>query len=173
MKKGMNPYVAGSFTGLLLVASVYVTGHFFGASTSYVRTAGMLKEQLAPIIEKAGTIDIAYYDKYIPIVDWQWMFVTGVFIGSLITSKLYGEFRLVSLPGRWIVRFGKSKRKRAITAFIGGIIAMFGARMAGGCPSGHGLSGLAQMSVSGFVSLASFFGAGIIVAHIMYKKRLF
>ncbi len=173
MKNGMNPYIAGAFTGLLLIVSVYVTGHFFGASTSYVRTAGMLKEKAAPVIEQAGNIDIAYYDKYIPIIDWQWMFVTGVFIGSFIAAKLYGEFKIIALPSRWIKRFGTSNRKRAVVAFIGGIIAMFGARMAGGCPSGHGLSGLAQMSVSGFVALASFFGAGIIVAHIMYKKRLF
>ncbi len=173
MKDGMNPYKAGAFTGLLLIVSVYITGHFFGASTSYVRTMGMLKEQAAPIVEKSGTIDIIYYDKYIPIVDWQWMFVTGVFIGSLIASKFYGEFKIVALPSRWKKRFGNSNRKRAIIAFIGGIIAMFGARMAGGCPSGHGLSGLAQLSVSGFIAIASFFGTGIIVAHIIYKKRLF
>ena len=173
MKKGMNPYIAGIFSGLLLVVSVYVTGHFFGASTSYVRTAGMLKESVAPIVEKSHHIDVLYYDKYIPIIDWQWMFVTGVVIGGFIAATLFGEFKLVALPRRWIKKFGTSIRKRAIIAFIGGIIAMFGARMAGGCPSGHGLSGLSQLSLSGFISLSGFFGAGVIVAHIIYKKRLF
>lgn len=173
MKKGMSPYIAGIFSGLLLVVSVYVTGHFFGASTSYVRTAGMLKEGVAPIVEKAGHVDVLYYDKYIPIIDWQWMFVTGVVIGGFIAAQIFGEFKLVALPRRWIKRFGKSIKKRAIIAFIGGVIAMFGARMAGGCPSGHGLSGLSQLSLSGFISLTGFFGAGVIVAHIIYKKRLF
>lgn len=173
MNKGMNPYLAGVFSGLLLVITVYITGHFFGASTSYVRTAGMLKEEVAPIVEQSGKIDVLYYNKYIPIVDWQWMFVTGVVIGGFIAAVLYKEFKLVALPRRWKERFGTSIPKRAIIAFIGGVIAMFGARMAGGCPSGHGLSGLSQLSLSGFISLAGFFGAGVIVAHVMYKKRMF
>ncbi len=173
IKKGMNPYIAGIYSGLLLVVSVYITGHFFGASTSYVRTAGMLKEGIAPVVEKTGAVEVLYYDKFIPIVDWQWMFVTGVVIGGFIAAKIFGEFKLVALPSRWKERFGTSISKRALIAFIGGIIAMFGARMAGGCPSGHGLSGLSQLSLSGFISLAGFFGAGVIVAHILYKKRLF
>ena len=173
IKKGMSPYLAGVYSGLLLIVSVYVTGHFFGASTSYVRTAGMLKEGVSPVVEQASKIDVVYYDKYIPIVDWQWMFVTGVVIGGFIAAKMFGEFKLVALPRRWKERFGTSIPKRAIIAFIGGVIAMFGARMAGGCPSGHGLSGLSQLSLSGFISLMGFFGAGVIVAHILYKKRLF
>lgn len=172
-KKGMSPYLAGVFSGLLLVVSVFITGNFFGASTSYVRTAGMLKEGVSPVVEKMGEVDIVYYDKYIPIVDWQWMFVTGVVIGGFIAAKIFGEFKLVALPQRWIQRFGSSIPKRAIIAFFGGVVAMFGARMAGGCPSGHGLSGLSQLSLSGIISIMGFFGAGVIVAHILYKKRLF
>ena len=59
---------------------------------------------------------------------------------------------------------------RAIGAFLGGIVAMFGARLAGGCPSGHGLSGLMQLSISGFLAMAGFFGAGIVIAHLVYKS---
>jgi uncharacterized membrane protein YedE/YeeE len=60
--------------------------------------------------------------------------------------------------------------KRAIFSFLGGIVAMVGARLADGCPSGHGLSGLMQLSVSGFVALAMFFGIGAIVANFIYRK---
>ena len=49
-------------------------------------------------------------------------------------------------------------------------VAMFGARLAGGCPSGHGLSGLMQLSISGFLAMAGFFGAGIAIAHLVYKS---
>jgi len=172
-KTGMNPYLAGSLSGLLLVVSVYITGHFFGASTSYVRNAAMLKEQVAPIVEKSHPIKVEYYDIYIPIIDWQWMFVTGVIIGGFLTAMAFGEFKLRALPRRWKDRFGSSIPKRAVIAFLGGVIAMFGARMAGGCPSGHGLSGLSQLSLSGFVALGCFFIGGVITAHILYKKRIF
>jgi uncharacterized membrane protein YedE/YeeE len=47
---------------------------------------------------------------------------------------------------------------------------MIGARLADGCPSGHGLSGMMQLSVSSFVALAMFFGCGVIVANFMYRK---
>jgi uncharacterized membrane protein YedE/YeeE len=172
-KSGMNPYLAGSLSGLLLVVTVYVTGNFFGASTSYVRNAAMLKAEVAPIVEHNSPIAVEYYDIYIPIIDWQWMFVTGVIIGGFLTAMAFREFKLQALPRRWRDRFGSSISKRAIIAFIGGVIAMFGARMAGGCPSGHGLSGLSQLSLSGFVALCCFFVGGVVTAHILYRKRIF
>jgi uncharacterized protein len=43
--------------------------------------------------------------------------------------------------------------------------------MADGCPSGHGLSGMMQLSVSAFVALTMFFAVGIIVAAFIYKGR--
>jgi len=43
--------------------------------------------------------------------------------------------------------------------------------MADGCPSGHGLSGLMQLSVSGFVALGMFFSVGILVAGLVYRRR--
>jgi hypothetical protein len=60
--------------------------------------------------------------------------------------------------------------KRAVAAVAGGAVLMFGARLADGCPSGHGLSGLMQMSASGFVALAMFFGVGVVVARLVYGR---
>jgi uncharacterized membrane protein YedE/YeeE len=46
---------------------------------------------------------------------------------------------------------------------------MFGARLAGGCPSGHGFSSFVQLGVSGIVSVICFFIGGIILANILYR----
>ena len=54
---------------------------------------------------------------------------------------------------------------------MGGIVAMIGARLADGCPSGHGLSGVMQLSVSSFVALILFFVAGAVTAALVYKRR--
>ena len=70
----------------------------------------------------------------------------------------------------WRERFGSSAAKRAVVAFLGGLIALFGARLAGGCPSGHGLSGTMQLSVSGFIAAACFFIGGIVVARRLYTR---
>ena len=71
----------------------------------------------------------------------------------------------------WKERFGNSITKRAIFAFVGGAIALYGARLADGCPSGHGLSGLMQLSVSSFVALFLFFLFGVLIARILYDVK--
>ncbi|MGL5735148.1 MAG: YeeE/YedE thiosulfate transporter family protein, partial [Beijerinckiaceae bacterium] len=54
---------------------------------------------------------------------------------------------------------------------LGGIIAMYGARLANGCTSGNGISGGLQLAVSGWLFLAVMFIAGIITAQIMFAGR--
>jgi uncharacterized membrane protein YedE/YeeE len=112
---------------------------------------------------------LEYFTWFIPTIDWQFMFVIGIFIGALIASLWSGTFKFQAVPDMWQNRFGTSIGKRGIVAFIGGIIAMFGARLAGGCPSGHGLSGTVQLAISGYVAAICFFVGGIIVARLLYK----
>lgn len=126
---GWNPYLAGALSGLVSVVSVGVAGHFLGASTTFVRMAGMIEKVVAP--EHMATLD--YFVKTAPKVDWQWMFVVGIFIGALIAALTSGSFKLQALPDMWQERFGSNSRgKRALFAFGGGTVAMYGARLADG-----------------------------------------
>ena len=102
---------------------------------------------------------------------WQFMLVLGILPGALIASLSDRSFKLEAVPPLWQRYFGPSIGKRALAAFFGGIVAMIGARLADGCPSGHGLSGLMQLSASSFVAMACFFGIGIVVASLIYKGR--
>ena len=99
------------------------------------------------------------------------MVVVGVLIGALVSSLADKSFKLEKVPPIWSDRFGSNTGTRAVGAFLGGIVAMFGVRLAGGCPSGHGLSGLMQLSISGFVAMVGFFGAGVVVAFMVYKTK--
>jgi hypothetical protein len=125
---GWSPYLAGALSGLVLVLSVLIAGKYFGASTSFVRSAGMIEGLLAP--ERVS--QLAYFKSETPKIDWQWMFVFGIFLGSLISSVTSASFRWQALPDMWRNRFGSSISKRAIVAFLGAAVAMFGARLAGG-----------------------------------------
>ncbi len=163
-----SPYLAGALSGLILVLSVYFVGSYFGASTSFVRTAGLIEQSIVPDHVAATDYFMKYLEKDAGI-DWQWMFVLGIFFGSFLSSNYSGSFSWTALPDSWRARFGESVSKRSVVAFIGGFIALFGVRMAGGCPSGHGLSGMAQLSVSGLLAMIGFFVGGIITARLLYK----
>lgn len=127
-KKGWNPYVAGALTGLLLIFSVWFTGKYVGASTTFVRSAGFIEQ----VFDAERVAKMPYFIKEAPKIDWQFLFVVGIFAGALAASTTSGSFRWQAVPGRWEKRFGASVPKRAVVAFIGGAIAMFGARLADG-----------------------------------------
>ena len=170
---GWSPYLAGTLVGILAIASVYLTTVYMGkstyidASTTFVRAAGFAVEAIDP----AHVAENAYYLKEKVKFDWQFLLVIGIFFGSLLSSTTDKSFKLESVPEIWRDQFGPSIVKRGFLSFVGGIIAMMGARLADGCPSGHGLSGMMQLSVSSFVALALFFVFGSIVAHFMYRKN--
>jgi len=126
--KCWSPYLAGALSGIVSILSIWIAGKFFGASTTFVRSSGMIEKLFDP--ERVAKME--YFIKELPIIDWQWMFVAGIFIGSLIASTTSGSFRWKAVPDMWEARFGPSKVKRGFVAFIGGVIAMFGARLADG-----------------------------------------
>ena len=171
---GWSPYLAGALVGLLAIISVWATTVLMGktnylvASTTFVRAAGLLERAVAP--ERVAANE--YFTTSKVKVDWQFMLVSGIFLGALISSVTDRSFKWESVPPVWAKRFGNSPIKRAVGAVLGGIVAMVGARMADGCPSGHGLSGMMQFSVSSLAALCLFFGVGIAVAAMVYRGRV-
>lgn len=123
-----NPYLAGSLAGLVSVGSVWIAGKYFGASTTFVRGAGFLEKFFDP----AKVAKMEYFIKEKPIIDWQWMFVIGILIGSFLAASTSGSFKVQTVPDMWRERFGGGVVRRGLVAFVGGTIAMFGARLADG-----------------------------------------
>lgn len=163
--QGWNPYLAGALSGLVSIGSVWLAGKYLGASTTFVRTTGMVEKVFSP--ERVA--GMPYFIKEIPMIDWQWMMVIGIAVGSFIAAVSSGSFHWQALPPLWEKKFGSKISFRMIVAFTGGVIAMFGARLADGCPSGHGLSGSLQLAVSGYIALACFFIGGLITANLLYR----
>lgn len=167
-----RPYVMGALAGLLAIGSAYATTRimkktsFLGCSTTYVRAAGLIEKQVCP----ARAANNAYFQKERIKVDWQFMLVCGIFVGALVGAVTGGAFQWEGVPPVWHERFGPGVLRRAAGGFLGGAVAMFGARLADGCPSGHGLSGVMQLSVSGLAAFACFFAGGVFVARRLYGK---
>ncbi|MFP3222319.1 MAG: YeeE/YedE thiosulfate transporter family protein, partial [Nitrososphaeria archaeon] len=94
----------------------------------------------------------------------------GGLVSSLVISKRFMGYRK-QVPFVWQHNFGPSEAKRAVGAFIGTFMVLFGARMANGCASGHILSGNIQMAVSSFLFLIMvMIGAWIALRYIMHLK---
>ena len=123
-----SPYVAGALIGMVSWFSMLSAGKYLGVSTTFVRTIGMIESLFVP----EHVASLPYFVKEKPIIDWQWMEVLGILIGAFMAAKLSGDIKKGFLPPMWEKRFGPSRFKRWIVAFLGGLILMFGARMADG-----------------------------------------
>jgi hypothetical protein len=89
-------------------------------------------------------------------------------IGGFISAMLSGQFHLEWVPPKWSVTFGDLPFVRWVVAFIGGIIMGIGARWAGGCTSGHGISGTLQLAISSWLAALCFFIGGILTAMLIF-----
>jgi len=116
--------------------------------------------------EKVG--EKAYYKKFTPSIDWEWMLVIGIFVGAFISASLSGEFRAEWVPSKWSSTFGNSVFLRWVVSLVGGMVMGIGARWAGGCTSGHGISGTLQLAVSSWLAVICFFVGGIATALLIY-----
>jgi uncharacterized membrane protein YedE/YeeE len=99
------------------------------------------------------------------------MLLIGVFLGALMSSWLSGDRSRVIVPPLWRWRFGVSKTKRFAAAFAGGAVMVFGARVAGGCTSGHGISGTLQLAVQSWLFITLAFGAAIATAFLIFGRE--
>ena len=173
--KAWSPYMVGAAIGILGVLTAVAVSHYLGASTSFARaTGGILNATMKDhydglpyyqIKDKQGKLKYAFE------IDWQLMLLAGIAVGALLASIGTRDFRLKFVPSMWHARFGRNGLVRWLVAFLGGVLIMIGARLGGGCTSGHGISGVIQLSVAGFVAVAAFFLGGIITAKLMYRRR--
>jgi uncharacterized protein len=160
-----SPYAVGAAIGVLSWLTFLLSDKPLGSSTAYARTAGMLER----VFRGRRVYEKEYYRKFVPEVDWEWMLVIGVIIGAFLSAALSGELRLTWTPVRWVETFGPNPLLRWGVALLGGSIMGFGARWAGGCTSGHGISGTLQMAVSSWVAALCFFAGGIATALFIYR----
>ena len=160
-----SPYAVGAGIGILSWFSFLILKKPLGCSTSFAKTSGIIEKLFC------GP-DVAlkpYYRKIGLDIDWQWMLVAGIVVGSMASALLSGDFRLQWVPGLWMAEFGNTPVLRLLTAIIGGVLLGFGARWADGCTSGHGISGALQLAVSSWISAIAFFIGGIFMAQILFR----
>jgi uncharacterized membrane protein YedE/YeeE len=161
-----SPYLVGALLGILSWLVFAVVNTPLGISTPISSAASLCA---APIMGGEAISANAYWTKFPFKWDYHMLFLVGTFLGSLASVLASRNFQLETVPATWAERFGGSKAVRLPAAFLGGTIIMFGARMAGGCTSGHGISGSLQLALSSWVFFLTLFGFGVIAAFFLFR----
>lgn len=153
-KKTWNPYVVGTCIGLLTVSSYLLSGSFIGIS-------GSIMQILTFLTHHTLNSTRSWLSFMMPI---------GVVLGAYIAAMTSSSFSLHVVPGLWQQRFGDSPLKRLLVSFIGGIVLMYGARIAGGCTSGKAIGSGLQLLAHAWLFTAVLFLVGIICTYFLYRK---
>ena len=95
------------------------------------------------------------------------IFLATMFLGSYIASITTGEFSLTTELSALHTKIFENTGEAWIALFFGGIMVGFGTQMAGGCTSGHGLSGTAQLIPASLLSTFVFFGSATVLTILM------
>lgn len=160
-----SPYLVGALIGGLVCLTFFFSDKPVGASSFYATVSGIIGKAVAP----KHTMGLEYFKENPPKVNWEFAFVIAVIFGSAVAAVTGGEFAISGLPKMWVEKYGSESWPQYIAiSFVGGILMGYGARMAGGCTSGHGISGTSQLSVSSWISLICFFIGGAIAIHFIY-----
>lgn len=166
--KAWSPYAAGVVIGLLQIPAFLLIETALGASSSYVTVGALITSWVDPSILKIG-----YAANHIAATAknwWQVALVGGVALGAFMSMAMSGARRKAISP-IWQRALGSaSPARRYAVAFIGGFVMLLGARIADGCTSGHGLSGMAQLSVGSTVAVAAMFAGGIATAFLLLRR---
>jgi len=163
--KQWSPYAVGIGIGLLNCLAFLLSDRFIGCSKAFSDAFAALER----LFNGSRVLEKPYYRKFVPHLDWFLMLVIGIPLGAFISAWLSGELAGVWVPPLWASRFGPSAAVRFAAALAGGFCIGLGARWAGGCTSGHGISGTIQLAVSSWLAVLCFFAGGIITAVLLFK----
>lgn len=163
-----SPYLVGVLIGVLSWVAFGLLNKPLGISTAVSEASGAC---LIPVVGSESIFSNAYWAKNKPAWNYGMLFLVGTFLGAGVSALTSRSFRVETVPSVWAERFGPSAGKRMLGAFVGGILILYGARMAGGCTSGHGISGSLQLALSSWTFFLTMFAAGIVTALLMFPNR--
>ncbi len=160
--KNMKWLAAGIALAVLntIVFSKGVSDRPIGASTTYPYLADLI----------GGATQNSYFEKIQTPGNWELYFLFGALLSGLALSLIRKDFKIQLIHENWKKYKDNSVSSRAIWALAGGFILIFGARMAGGCTSGHVISGGMQLAVSSLVFAIFVFVGLLVTGRIFYRK---
>jgi uncharacterized membrane protein YedE/YeeE len=165
-KRYLNPYLGGVLLGLVLIAANYVSGRGLGASGAVKSAVVTTVNTITPgHAEKS-----AFYQEYNeahpkPMKSWLVYQMLGVLVGAFVSGAIAGRLKVKVEHSPKI-----TSKRRLLFAVMGGILFGFGSQLGRGCTSGSALSGMAVISLGGFITMAAIFGTAFALAYFLRKN---
>jgi len=162
----MNPYLAGVLLGLLLLGTIYISGHGLGASGAMKSAVMEGVETVAPNHWEST----AFYQEYAAshpegnLKNWLVFEVLGVLVGGFLSGLLANRLGFKLEKGLNI-----TNKTRLVAATIGGLLFGLGSQLGRGCTSGAALTGMAVLSLGGIITMMAIFGGGYAFAYFFRK----
>ncbi|KJS01194.1 MAG: hypothetical protein VR65_09865 [Desulfobulbaceae bacterium BRH_c16a] len=169
LRKRWSPYWVGAAIGGLEVLAMLTAKKPLGITSPFEEAAVIVADTLAP--QAMGSETYREKSGKSPEINWEWGLVTGVVLGSMLSARLAKDPLPRPVPDLWQKQVSASPSLRYGGAFLGGALMMFGARMAKGCTSGHGISGTMQFSASSWLFVPIIFSAGAAVAKVLLGRK--
>jgi uncharacterized membrane protein YedE/YeeE len=153
--------VAGAGIAAVTLTLAFVLNRRLGISTGFEDLCSLVLR--APYFRRSSLLGTR---------PWRLPFVTGLFLGGVLSAVLGGGWTPTWALGMLDARLGLPPLGKVIWMFAGGLFIGFGTRLAGGCTSGHGIFGLANFEVPSLVSTISFMAGGIATTQVLYRVLL-
>lgn len=164
-KPYVHPYFGGMVLGIVLFLALLLTGNGLGSSGATSRFVTGLTDLFAPdhVDRTPYLLKLAGGDKN-PLDDWIVPVYFGALLGGFVSGTLGKRVKLETTKGPNI-----SNRTRWLLSFLGGVLFLYGARMARGCTSGQALTGGTTLSAGSWVVMFAIFGGAYGLAYFVRK----
>jgi hypothetical protein len=163
----LNPYLGGVLLGLVLLAANVISGRGLGASGAIKSGVVAVVTTVNPSsVESSGFIK-EFRESHTgnPMKTWLVFEMLGVLVGGFLSGALAGRLKLKveHIPSI-------TSKKRLILALGGGVLFGFGSQLGRGCTSGSALSGMAVLSLGGFITMMAIFGTAFALAYFFRRN---
>lgn len=142
-----HPMIGGAMVGLVQLPLVLGVKRNVGASTSFSVLASLALERVGLANKYTGKMTSG-------TSWWSVLFVTVATVGAALSAW----------SGNTWYPWDAMNTVTPAEAFVGGVLLLLGSRLASGCTSGHGISGVGHAAIASLVGVCGIFAGGIVTA---------
>lgn len=154
----MHWALAGSLLGAVSLALVFLANRRLGISSGFEDVCSLVLR--TPYFTRKSLLEQR---------PWRLAFLGGLVIGGAVSAAQGNGWHTTWALGAFDQFIGWGNGGKIAWMFVGGVFIGFGTRLAGGCTSGHGIFGLANLELSSLATAMSYMAGGIITTNLIYR----